>query len=78
MTHYPQEKIKPYNESEGKAAQVEKMFDNIAPAYDKLNPLLSLDSDKSWRRKAISLLKPYRPQHIMDVATGTGDFAIQA
>ncbi|HJC99236.1 MAG TPA: class I SAM-dependent methyltransferase, partial [Candidatus Phocaeicola merdavium] len=53
MTHYPQEKIKPYNESEGKAAQVEKMFDNIAPAYDKLNHLLSLDIDKSWRRKAI-------------------------
>ena len=78
MTHYPQEKIKPYNESEGKAAQVEKMFDNIAPAYDKLNHLLSLDIDKSWRRKAIDLLKPYRPQHIMDVATGTGDFAIQA
>ena len=78
MTHYPQEKIKPYNESEGKAAQVEKMFDNIAPAYDKLNHLLSLDIDKSWRRKAIRLLKPYRPQHIMDVATGTGDFAIQA
>ena len=78
MTHYPQEKIKPYNESEGKAAQVEKMFDNIAPAYDKLNHLLSLDIDKSWRRKAISLLKPYHPQHIMDVATGTGDFAIQA
>ena len=78
MTHYPQEKIKPYNESEGKAVQVEKMFDNIAPAYDKLNHLLSLDIDKSWRRKAIRLLKPYRPQHIMDVATGTGDFAIQA
>lgn len=77
MTHYPQEKIKPYNESEGKAVQVEKMFDNIAPAYDKLNHLLSLDIDKSWRRKAIRLLKPYRPQHIMDVATGTGDFAIQ-
>lgn len=46
MTHYPQEKIKPYNESEGKAAQVEKMFDNIAPAYDKLNHLLSLPSDR--------------------------------
>lgn len=78
MSHYPQEKIKPYNENEGKAAQVEKMFDNIAPAYDKLNHLLSLDIDKSWRRKAISLLKPYHPQHLMDVATGTGDFAIQA
>lgn len=78
MVHYPQENIKPYNEDESKAAQVEKMFDNIAPAYDNLNHILSLGIDKSWRRKAIDCLKPYQPQHIMDVATGTGDFAIQA
>lgn len=78
MSHYPQEKIKPYNEDEGKAAQVEKMFDHIAPAYDNLNHLMSWGIDKSWRRKAIRLLKPYHPQRIMDVATGTGDFAIQA
>ncbi|WP_300728675.1 bifunctional demethylmenaquinone methyltransferase/2-methoxy-6-polyprenyl-1,4-benzoquinol methylase UbiE [uncultured Bacteroides sp.] len=78
MAHYPQENIKPYNEDESKAAQVEKMFDNIAPAYDNLNHVLSLGIDKSWRRKAINCLKPYRPQHMMDVATGTGDFAIQA
>ena len=75
---YPQENIKPYNEEESKAAQVEKMFDNIAPAYDKLNHALSWNIDKSWRRKAIHLLKPFQPQRIMDVATGTGDFAIQA
>ena len=78
MSHYPQEKIKPYNEDEGKAAQVEKMFDHIAPAYDNLNHLMSWGIDKSWRKKAIRLLKPYHPQRIMDVATGTGDFAIQA
>lgn len=78
MAHYPQENIKPYNEDESKAAQVEKMFDNIALAYDNLNHVLSLGIDKSWRRKAINCLKPYRPQHMMDVATGTGDFAIQA
>lgn len=78
MSHYPQENIKPYNEKEGKAAQVEKMFDHIAPAYDNLNHLMSWGIDKSWRRKAIRLLEPYHPQHIMDVATGTGDFAIQA
>ncbi len=78
MSHYPQEEIKPYNESGSKAEQVEKMFDNIAPAYDSLNHLLSLGIDKRWRKKAIALLKPYRPQHIMDVATGTGDFAIKA
>lgn len=78
MSNYPQENIKPYNQDESKAAQVERMFDNIAPAYDNLNHLLSLGFDKSWRRKAIDLLKPYRPMHIMDIATGTGDFAIQA
>ena len=54
------------------------MFDNIAPAYDQLNHALSWNIDKSWRRKAINWLEPFHPQHIMDVATGTGDFAIQA
>lgn len=76
--NYPQEEIKPYDGNESKAEQVEKMFNNIAPAYDKLNHALSWNIDKSWRKKAIALLKPFAPQHIMDVATGTGDFAIQA
>ena len=78
MSDYPQEHIKPYNEEEGKAVQVEKMFDNIAPAYDNLNHMLSWGIDKIWRRKAIRCLKPFQPKRIMDVATGTGDFAIQA
>lgn len=78
MSQYPQEKIKPYNEDESKVVQVEKMFNTIAPAYDNLNHLLSLGIDKNWRKKAIDQLKPFQPQHIMDVATGTGDFAIQA
>ena len=78
MLHYPQENIKPYDKDGSKAAQVEKMFDHIAPAYDNLNHLLSWGIDKYWRKKAIALLKPFRPQHIMDVATGTGDFAIKA
>ena len=78
MTGYPQENIKPYNESENKTAQVEKMFNHIAPTYDRLNHLLSWGIDKYWRRKALKCLKPFRPQVIMDVATGTGDFAIQA
>ena len=59
MSNYPQENIKPYNQDESKAAQVEKMFDNIAPTYDNLNHVLSLGIDKSWRRKAINMLKPY-------------------
>ncbi|MBQ4055481.1 MAG: bifunctional demethylmenaquinone methyltransferase/2-methoxy-6-polyprenyl-1,4-benzoquinol methylase UbiE [Bacteroidaceae bacterium] len=76
--NYPQESIKPYNEEEKKSIQVERMFDNIAPAYDQLNHTLSWGIDKSWRKKAINWLKPFQPQRMMDVATGTGDFAIQA
>lgn len=76
--NYPQESIKPYHAEGKKGAQVEKMFDNIAPAYDRLNHALSWNIDKAWRRKAIGWLKPFHPQRIMDVATGTGDFAIQA
>ena len=78
MTNYPQESIKPYNEDEKKSVQVERMFDNIAPAYDQLNHTLSWGIDKSWRKRAINWLKPFQPQRMMDVATGTGDFAIQA
>ena len=75
---YQQETIKPYNAREGKAQQVEQMFDNIAPTYDRLNHRLSWNIDKGWRRKAIRQLKPFAPKHLLDVATGTGDFAIQA
>ena len=52
------------------------MFDNIAPTYDTLNHRLSCDIDKGWRRKAIKQLIPFHPQTILDIATGTGDFAI--
>jgi demethylmenaquinone methyltransferase/2-methoxy-6-polyprenyl-1,4-benzoquinol methylase len=54
------------------------MFDNIAPNYDKLNHRLSWNIDRGWRRKAIRLLEPYKPQTMLDIATGTGDFAILA
>ena len=74
---YGQETIKPYGEGE-KAQQVEQMFDNIAPTYDKLNHRLSWDIDKGWRRKAIRRLEPHKPQTLLDIATGTGDFAILA
>lgn len=74
---YQQEKINPYHEGE-KAAQVEAMFDNIAPTYDKLNHRLSWDIDRGWRKKAILQLQPCQPQSILDIATGTGDFAILA
>jgi demethylmenaquinone methyltransferase/2-methoxy-6-polyprenyl-1,4-benzoquinol methylase len=75
--NYGQEVIKPYGEGE-KAKQVEEMFDNIAPSYDKLNHRLSWNIDKGWRRKAIRQLAPYKPQTLLDIATGTGDFAILA
>lgn len=52
------------------------MFNNIAPTYDKLNHRLSWDIDRGWRKKAIKQLAPFRPQTILDIATGTGDFAI--
>lgn len=75
---YQQEDIKPYDGKGEKGQLVEKMFDNIAPTYDTLNHRLSWDIDKGWRRKAIKQLKPFHPQSILDVATGTGDFAILA
>ena len=74
---YQQETIKPYHNG-SKAEQVEQMFDNIAPTYDQLNHRLSWDIDRGWRRKAIKQLEPYKPQTMLDIATGTGDFAILA
>ena len=74
---YQQERINPYHAGD-KAQQVEQMFDNIAPTYDKLNHRLSWDIDKGWRKKAIRQLEPYKPQAVLDIATGTGDFAILA
>lgn len=76
--NYPQENIKPYTKDGKKSEQVEQMFDNIAPAYDKLNHTLSMGIDRSWRKKAINTLRPFQPRKMMDVATGTGDFAILA
>ena len=69
----------PYKQSkQSKKGQVEEMFDNISPRYDFLNHVLSLNIDKIWRRKTINKLKPYQPENILDIATGTGDFAVAA
>lgn len=73
---YKQELINPYGKEGEKGKLVEQMFNNIAPTYDILNHRLSWDIDKSWRKKAISQLLPFNPQSILDIATGTGDFAI--
>lgn len=75
---YEQERIMPYDGNGDKSTQVETMFDNIASTYDKLNHRLSWNIDKMWRNKAIKTLRPYNPQRILDIATGTGDLAILA
>lgn len=54
------------------------MFNNISKHYDLLNHLLSLGVDIYWRKQAVKMLKPENPKYILDVATGTGDFAIEA
>lgn len=76
--NYQQEDIKPYSAEGEKSQQVEQMFDNIAHSYDFLNQLLSLGIDHSWRRAAIDSLRPFAPKRLLDVATGTGGFALMA
>lgn len=69
--------VKPYeNSSKDKRAQVEDMFDNIAPKYDFLNHSLTFGIDKIWRRKAIKTAAENSPSTILDIAAGTGDFSI--
>jgi demethylmenaquinone methyltransferase/2-methoxy-6-polyprenyl-1,4-benzoquinol methylase len=71
--------VVPYKEEKaGKKEQVAKMFNSISGNYDFLNHFLSLGIDISWRKKAIQLLKSTQPKLILDVATGTGDFALEA
>ena len=71
--------VVPYKDKEDpKKAQVAEMFNNISPKYDLLNHVLSLGIDIIWRKKAIKMLKKDQPKLILDIATGTGDFAIEA
>ncbi len=70
--------VTPYGQETEKKEQVARMFDNIAAKYDFLNHFLSLGIDILWRKKAVKLLTPGNPQTILDVATGTGDFAVEA
>jgi demethylmenaquinone methyltransferase/2-methoxy-6-polyprenyl-1,4-benzoquinol methylase len=77
MNMYPHDTVVPFKDSaESKKKQVETMFDKIAFRYDFLNRFLSAGIDVSWRKKAIKLLLPLHPKKILDVATGTGDFAL--
>ena len=68
--------MKPYNQEESKKVQVRNMFNNIAPTYDRLNHILSVNIDRLWRRRVVRLVQKMKPQQILEVATGTGDLAI--
>lgn len=70
--------VTPYGSGDSKKMEVEMMFDKIAPKYDLLNRVLSLGIDVSWRKRAISYLKPGQPKELLDVATGTADVALMA
>src|ERR1019366_6420745 len=71
--------VTPYNDtSRSKKEQVEEMFDNIAHRYDFLNHLLSLGIDIRWRKKAVKYIGTIQPKRILDVASGTGDFAFES
>lgn len=71
--------VVPYKDkSEAKKKQVADMFDSISGKYDFLNHFLSLGIDIRWRKKAIKMLQKDQPKTILDIATGTGDFAIES
>lgn len=70
--------VNPYSIDGSKKDQVSQMFDNIAGSYDFLNHFLSLGIDKLWRNKMISELAAVNPKLVLDVATGTGDVAIES
>lgn len=74
---YKAEDIRPYNDSEDKTGQVRQMFDSIAPAYDFMNRAMTFGIDILWRKKAVGILKKYSPGRILDIATGTGDLAVE-
>lgn len=75
------EQIKPYREQGSKTEQVREMFDSIAPAYDFMNRAMTLGIDRWWRRVAVLRVKRHLADiaapRLLDVATGTGDFALQ-
>jgi len=71
------EKVKPYKDSTlGKKDQVTKMFDTISKEYDGLNRVISFGIDIKWRKKVVEIVKKTNPATILDIATGTGDLAI--
>jgi demethylmenaquinone methyltransferase/2-methoxy-6-polyprenyl-1,4-benzoquinol methylase len=78
-TTLPHDSLTPYGAQAGtKKAQVARMFDAIAGRYDLLNHAFSLGIDILWRRRAIRMLRKVQPQTVLDLATGTADFALEA
>ncbi len=69
--------VKPYNKGQSKKQEVEEMFDNISGNYDFLNRLLSLRIDTLWRKNIVESIAQSNAQKVLDVATGTGDLAIE-
>ena len=70
-------KVNPYkNSSLGKKEQVTKMFDTISGEYDDLNRVISFGIDIKWRKKVVEIVKATHPKTVLDIATGTGDLAI--
>ncbi|EAP86808.1 MULTISPECIES: bifunctional demethylmenaquinone methyltransferase/2-methoxy-6-polyprenyl-1,4-benzoquinol methylase UbiE [Croceibacter] len=71
-------KVTPYKDSQlNKKQQVEQMFDNISSDYDGLNRVISFGIDVKWRKKVIDIVASTNPKSVLDIATGTGDLAIQ-
>ena len=75
---YKVEKVNPYRPDQPKKEQVIRMFNRIAPTYDRLNIILSWGIDNYWRSDALKELRRYPHKQLLDIATGTGDFAILA
>ncbi len=63
-------------EPTSKRDSVKLMFDDIAPTYDRLNHVLSLNIDRLWRRRVVRIVRRTGARRILDMATGTGDLAI--
>jgi demethylmenaquinone methyltransferase/2-methoxy-6-polyprenyl-1,4-benzoquinol methylase len=78
MARFAHDDIKPFTDEGNKKEQVAEMFDHIAGRYDFMNRVLSARIDVLWRKAAMRALAPWRPQLVLDVATGTGDMALMA
>lgn len=73
---YAHDAVQPAYDGQSKTEKVARMFDAIAPSYDRLNRVISLGLDQRWRRKLLAAVLETRPRRVLDVATGTGDFAL--